>query len=172
MDDERTYEYTIALGAVTISDSMIAESADFLWEVLGTVTRRIVNEVKGVKRAMYDCTGKQLKGIIDLRGHLGVLFLCEKKDVNEYFEYKMKKLLLKGGINMTRKQLIAEIIYTTIIRGVLTFMFAFMCIGMDCLHTWFRPFGLIIAVCFIGLYIYSVIDEVRLFFEAYREAKH
>lgn len=51
-------------------------------------------------------------------------------------------------------------------------MFAFMCIGMDCLHIWFRPFGLIIAVCFIGLYIYSVIDEVRLFIEAYREADH
>ena len=72
---------------------------------------------------------------------------------------------------MTRKQLIIEIIYTTIIRGVLTFMFAFLGIGIDYLHRWFMPFGLIIAVYFIGLYIYSVIDEVRLFIEAYREAE-
>ncbi len=37
---------------------MTAESADFLWEVLGKVTTRIVNEVKGGNRVMYDCTGK------------------------------------------------------------------------------------------------------------------
>lgn len=73
---------------------------------------------------------------------------------------------------MTRKQLIAEISITTMIRGILTFISAFLCVGMDYLHRWFMPFGLIIAVCFIGIYIYSVIDEVRLFIEAYREAKH
>ena len=58
MGDERTYDYAIALRAVTTSDFMTAESADLPWEVLGKVTTRIVNEVKGVNRVMYDCTGK------------------------------------------------------------------------------------------------------------------
>jgi GMP synthase (glutamine-hydrolysing) len=40
------------------SDFMTAESAQLPWEVLQTVTTRIVNEVKGVNRVLYDCTGK------------------------------------------------------------------------------------------------------------------
>ncbi|WP_167957040.1 glutamine-hydrolyzing GMP synthase [Anaerosporobacter faecicola] len=58
MGDERTYDYAIALRAVTTSDFMTAESAELPWEVLGKVTTRIVNEVKGVNRVLYDCTGK------------------------------------------------------------------------------------------------------------------
>ena len=58
MGDERTYDYAIALRAVTTSDFMTAESADLPWEVLGKVTTRIVNEVNGVNRVFYDCTGK------------------------------------------------------------------------------------------------------------------
>ena len=58
MGDERTYDYAVALRAVTTSDFMTAESADLPWEVLGKVTTRIVNEVNGVNRVMYDCTGK------------------------------------------------------------------------------------------------------------------
>lgn len=58
MGDERTYDYAIALRAVTTSDFMTAESAELPWEVLGKVTNRIVNEVKGVNRVLYDCTGK------------------------------------------------------------------------------------------------------------------
>ena len=58
MGDERTYDYAVILRAVTTSDFMTAESADLPWEVLGKVTTRIVNEVKGVNRVMYDCTGK------------------------------------------------------------------------------------------------------------------
>ena len=58
MGDFRTYDYAVALRAVTTSDFMTAESADLPWEVLGKVTTRIVNEVKGVNRVMYDCTGK------------------------------------------------------------------------------------------------------------------
>ena len=58
MGDERTYDYAIALRAVTTSDFMTAESAELPWELLGKVTTRIVNEVKGVNRVMYDCTGK------------------------------------------------------------------------------------------------------------------
>ena len=58
MGDERTYDYAVVLRAVTTSDFMTAESADLPWEVLGKVTTRIVNEVNGVNRVMYDCTGK------------------------------------------------------------------------------------------------------------------
>ena len=58
MGDERTYDYAIALRAVTTSDFMTAESAELPWELLGKVTTRIINEVKGVNRVMYDCTGK------------------------------------------------------------------------------------------------------------------
>ncbi|MDE6208185.1 MAG: glutamine-hydrolyzing GMP synthase [Lachnospiraceae bacterium] len=58
MGDERTYDYAIALRAVNTSDFMTAEAAQIPWEVLGKITSRIVNEVKGVNRVMYDCTGK------------------------------------------------------------------------------------------------------------------
>ena len=58
MGDERTYDYAVALRAVNTSDFMTAEAAQIPWEVLGVVTNRIVNEVKGVNRVMYDCTGK------------------------------------------------------------------------------------------------------------------
>ncbi|MDD7656240.1 MAG: glutamine-hydrolyzing GMP synthase, partial [Veillonellaceae bacterium] len=58
MGDFRTYDYAIALRAVMTSDFMTAESAQLPWEVLHRVTNRIVNEVKGVNRVMYDCTSK------------------------------------------------------------------------------------------------------------------
>lgn len=58
MGDERTYDYAVALRAVNTSDFMTAEAAQLPWEVLNLVTSRIVNEVKGVNRVMYDCTGK------------------------------------------------------------------------------------------------------------------
>lgn len=58
MGDERTYDYAIALRAVMTSDFMTAEAAELPWEVIGKVTSRIVNEVKGVNRVLYDCTGK------------------------------------------------------------------------------------------------------------------
>lgn len=58
MGDERTYDYAVALRAVTTSDFMTAEAAQLPWDVLGKVTNRIVNEVKGVNRVVYDCTSK------------------------------------------------------------------------------------------------------------------
>ena len=58
MGDFRTYDYAIALRAVNTSDFMTANAAQIPWEVLAKVTNRIVNEVKGVNRVMYDCTGK------------------------------------------------------------------------------------------------------------------
>ncbi|MBE5040968.1 glutamine-hydrolyzing GMP synthase [Ructibacterium gallinarum] len=58
MGDERTYDYTIALRAVTTTDFMTGEWARIPYEVLDTVSRRIVNEVKHVNRIVYDITGK------------------------------------------------------------------------------------------------------------------
>ncbi len=58
MGDERTYDYAVALRAVSTSDFMTAETAQIPWDVLMKVTHRIVNEVKGVNRVFYDCTGK------------------------------------------------------------------------------------------------------------------
>ena len=58
MGDERTYDYAVALRAVTTSDFMTAEAAQLPWELLGKVTNRIVNEVRGVNRVVYDCTSK------------------------------------------------------------------------------------------------------------------
>ena len=58
MGDERTYEYAIALRAVDTVDFMTAEATELPYEVLKTVMRRIVNEVKGVNRVLYDLTSK------------------------------------------------------------------------------------------------------------------
>ncbi len=58
MGDFRTYDYAVALRAVNTSDFMTADAAEIPWSVLNKVTNRIVNEVKGVNRVMYDCTSK------------------------------------------------------------------------------------------------------------------
>ena len=58
MGDERTYDYTVALRAVTTSDFMTAEWSKIPFDVLETVSSRIVNEVKHVNRVVYDITGK------------------------------------------------------------------------------------------------------------------
>ena len=58
MGDERTYDYACVLRAVTTTDFMTAEFAELPWSLIGRVSSRIVNEVKGINRVMYDCTGK------------------------------------------------------------------------------------------------------------------
>ncbi|MFL0253029.1 glutamine-hydrolyzing GMP synthase [Clostridium neuense] len=58
MGDGRTYCETIALRAVTSSDAMTSDWARIPYEVLDKVSRRIVNEVKGVNRIVYDVTSK------------------------------------------------------------------------------------------------------------------
>ena len=58
MGDFRTYDYAVALRAVTTSDFMTAESAHLPWELIDRVTTRIINEVDHVNRVFYDCTGK------------------------------------------------------------------------------------------------------------------
>ena len=58
MGDGRTYDYAIALRAVTTSDFMTADWAEIPYDVLGRISTRIVNEVKHVNRVMYDVTSK------------------------------------------------------------------------------------------------------------------
>lgn len=58
MGDERTYDYAIALRAVNTIDFMTAEAAEIPYEVLNKVMSRIINEVRGVNRVMYDLTSK------------------------------------------------------------------------------------------------------------------
>ena len=58
MGDGRTYDFAIALRAVLTSDFMTAEAAQIPWDVLSRAANRIVNEVKGVNRVLYDCTSK------------------------------------------------------------------------------------------------------------------
>ena len=56
--DERTYDYTVGIRAVTSSDGMTADYYRFSWDVLDEMSRRICNEVKGVNRIVYDITSK------------------------------------------------------------------------------------------------------------------
>ncbi len=58
MGDERTYDYAVALRAVNTSDFMTADCSEIPFEVLQRVMTRIINEVKGVNRVMYDLTSK------------------------------------------------------------------------------------------------------------------
>ncbi len=58
MGDERTYDYAIALRAVNTVDFMTAEAADIPFDVLQTVMGRIINEVRGVNRVLYDISSK------------------------------------------------------------------------------------------------------------------
>ena len=58
MGDERTYDYAVALRAVNTIDFMTAEAAEIPYEVLNKVMSRIINEVRGVNRVMYDLTSK------------------------------------------------------------------------------------------------------------------
>lgn len=58
MGDERTYDYAIALRAVNTVDFMTADIVEIPYEVLKTVTSRIINEVSHVNRVLYDITSK------------------------------------------------------------------------------------------------------------------
>jgi GMP synthase (glutamine-hydrolysing) len=58
MGDERTYEYVVALRAVTSVDGMTADWAHIPYDVLAKISNRIVNEVRGINRATYDISSK------------------------------------------------------------------------------------------------------------------
>lgn len=58
MGDERTYDYTIALRAVTTSDFMTADWARIPYDVLERISNRLINEVKHINRIVYDITSK------------------------------------------------------------------------------------------------------------------
>ncbi len=58
MGDERTYDYVCALRAVTSTDGMTADYYDFSHEFLSHVATRIINQVKGINRVVYDITSK------------------------------------------------------------------------------------------------------------------
>ena len=65
MGDERTYDYAVALRAVSTIDFMTAEASPIPWDVLQTVMSRIINEVRGVNRCLLDITSKP-PGTIEL----------------------------------------------------------------------------------------------------------
>ena len=58
MGDARTYEYVISLRAVTSIDAMTADWAKLPYELLEMISNRIINEVRGVNRVLYDISQK------------------------------------------------------------------------------------------------------------------
>jgi len=58
MGDGRTYDYVVALRAVVTSDFMTAHWAELPYSLLGRVSNRIINEVRGINRVVYDVSGK------------------------------------------------------------------------------------------------------------------
>ena len=57
-NDERTYDYTVALRAIKTVDFMTAEYVEIPWDVLRRISKRIVNEVEHVNRVCYDITSE------------------------------------------------------------------------------------------------------------------
>src|SRR5262249_60632013 len=58
MGDGRTYDFVVGLRAVTSTDGMTADFYPFDMKFIGNVATRIINEVKGVNRVVYDVTSK------------------------------------------------------------------------------------------------------------------
>ncbi|HMV27516.1 MAG TPA: GMP synthase (glutamine-hydrolyzing), partial [bacterium] len=58
MGDERTYQNAVAIRAVTSQDGMTADWAHLPYDVLGRISNRIINEVRGINRVTYDISSK------------------------------------------------------------------------------------------------------------------
>ena len=58
MGDERTYEYVVALRAVTSTDGMTADWCHLPYEFLASISSKIINKVKGINRVVYDISSK------------------------------------------------------------------------------------------------------------------
>jgi len=58
MGDERTYEFTVALRAVTSVDGMTADWAHLPYDFLGKISNEIINRVRGINRVVYDISSK------------------------------------------------------------------------------------------------------------------
>jgi GMP synthase (glutamine-hydrolysing) len=58
MGDKRTYEHIVAIRAVTSEDAMTADWAKLPHDLLGKISNRIINEVRGVNRVVYDISSK------------------------------------------------------------------------------------------------------------------
>ena len=58
MGDQRTYDYTLAIRAITSIDGMTADFAQLPWDLLQKISKRIVNVVDHVNRIVYDITSK------------------------------------------------------------------------------------------------------------------
>jgi GMP synthase (glutamine-hydrolysing) len=58
MGDERTYEYTLVLRAVTSTDGMTANWFNMPYNVLANISNRIINEIEGINRVVYDISSK------------------------------------------------------------------------------------------------------------------
>jgi len=58
MGDERTYENVAALRIVESVDGMTADWVNVPYKLLGTISNRIINEVKGINRVVYDISSK------------------------------------------------------------------------------------------------------------------
>ena len=56
--DERTYAYPLIIRAVTSEDAMTADWARLPYEVLATISSRVINEVPGINRVAYDVSSK------------------------------------------------------------------------------------------------------------------